>query len=43
MEFMATINGFDFLMLAIGYLLGYLVGKSNKSTLPTNFKYNRRV
>jgi|TARA_R110000744_G_scaffold339876_1_gene445003 hypothetical protein len=42
MELMATINGFDILMLAIGYLAGFFITKSQNKKKHNNFKYYRR-
>jgi len=42
MELMATINGFDLLMLAMGYLGGFLMTRKSSKIKSTKFKYYRR-
>lgn len=42
MELMSTINGFDLLMLAIGYLGGFFITKKSNKIKQTNFKYYGR-
>jgi len=42
MELMSTINGFDLLMLAIGYLGGFFTTRKSSKIKRTNFKYYGR-
>jgi uncharacterized protein YneF (UPF0154 family) len=42
MELMATINGFDVLMLVVGYLGGFFITRKPNKPKPTNFRYYRR-
>ena len=42
MELMATINGFDLLMLAVGYFGGFFITKKSNKIKQTNFKYYGR-